>query len=85
LIVIEKADDKIGRSGATAPTIANSNTTVKQIVRNIKSFVTRCARYEVWQKGFYDHVIRNEQDYMRIAEYIQNNPIEWTLDKYYSQ
>jgi len=33
-----------------------------------------------WQKSFYDHVIRNEQDYLRIQEYIINNPIRWEMD-----
>jgi REP element-mobilizing transposase RayT len=33
-----------------------------------------------WQKSFYDHVIRNEQDFARIREYIYNNPLKWQLD-----
>ncbi len=37
----------------------------------------------VWQKSYYDHIIRNEQDYKEIYEYIENNPQKWELDKYY--
>jgi putative transposase len=36
-----------------------------------------------WQKGFYDHIIRNENDLHRIGTYIQNNPLKWELDEYY--
>jgi len=35
----------------------------------------------VWQRGFYDHVIRNEADLHRIRTYIQNNPLQWSLDE----
>ncbi|MFH1782754.1 MAG: transposase [Candidatus Omnitrophota bacterium] len=33
-----------------------------------------------WQKSFFDHVIRNENELMRIQEYIVNNPKQWELD-----
>lgn len=53
---------------------------LQHVVRNIKSFVTKWAGFPVWQKSFHDHIIRNEQDYLRIAEYIDNNPSQWELD-----
>ncbi len=34
---------------------------------------------EVWQKSFYDHVIRNQQDYKEICKYIYNNPLKWEM------
>jgi putative transposase len=34
----------------------------------------------IWQKSFYDHIIRDEKDLQRIREYIQNNPLKWHLD-----
>ena len=39
---------------------------------------------EVWQKSFYDEIIRNEQSYREIWEYIGGNPLQWQLDKYYT-
>jgi REP element-mobilizing transposase RayT len=33
-----------------------------------------------WQKSFYDHVIRDETDLLRVREYIFNNPLQWELD-----
>ena len=39
----------------------------------------------VWQRGYHDHVIRNREDYVALAEYIQTNPIRWELDKFYSE
>jgi len=34
-----------------------------------------------WQRSFYDHVIRNETELFRIRAYIQNNPLQWDLDR----
>ncbi len=35
----------------------------------------------VWQRGYYDHVIRDERDLYRIRRYIANNPTKWALDR----
>ena len=35
----------------------------------------------VWQRGYYEHVIRNEADLQEIREYIANNPLKWELDE----
>lgn len=39
---------------------------------------------QIWQRSFYDHIIRNQQDYEEIYRYIYENPIKWELDKLYS-
>ena len=35
----------------------------------------------IWQRSFYDHVIRDDDELNRIREYIQNNPFQWALDE----
>ncbi|MDD2192868.1 MAG: hypothetical protein PHO12_10075, partial [Bacteroidales bacterium] len=35
-----------------------------------------------WQSRFYDHIIRNDAEYQRIKDYIINNPIKWSNDKF---
>ena len=37
----------------------------------------------VWQRGFYDHIIRNQKDYDDIYNYIHENPMRWKHDKLY--
>ena len=39
----------------------------------------------VWQRGYHDHVIRNQEDYTALAAYIETNPIRWELDKLYAE
>jgi len=70
-------DSTNGRSGTPAPTIG-------QIVGQFKSYVVKQLGYEVWQKGFYDHIIRDQKDYDKIWYYIDTNPERWVEDKYYS-
>ncbi len=60
---------------------------IPTIVRSYKSAVTRqinAARstpgQTIWQRNFYEHVIRDEADYVRIAEYVGDNPRRWAED-----
>ncbi|MBI2917266.1 MAG: transposase [Chloroflexi bacterium] len=57
-------------------------------VRGYKSAVTRdanallCARgLPVWQRNFYEHIVRSEADLERIRHYIQTNPERWAVDR----
>ena len=39
----------------------------------------------IWQKSFHDHIIKSEAEYRSIWQYIDENPVKWTEDKYYSE
>ncbi len=58
------------------------------IIAGFKSITTKrinemrnTPRLPVWQGGFYDHIIRNENDLNNIREYIFNNPLNWQIDE----
>ena len=60
---------------------------VSEIVRGLKTFSSRRINETIsdgikfqWKKSFYDHIIRNEQDLIRVREYIINNPLKWEED-----
>ena len=38
---------------------------------------------QIWQRNYYEHIIRNEQSYQKIADYIKNNPKDWKEDKFF--
>ena len=57
--------------------------TVSRIIKQFKGKITKQLGFCIWQKSFYDHVIRDEKDYLRIREYIENNPGKWAEDKYF--
>ena len=57
------------------------------VIRGFKSAVTTFARKNDipfdWQTRFHDHIIRTDDEYYRIADYIINNPGNWQQDKFY--
>ncbi len=61
--------------------------TISSIVGSYKSAVTKHANRlglaNGWQSGFYDNIIRSRPDYIRIENYILNNPSKWQQDKFY--
>jgi putative transposase len=36
---------------------------------------------QLWQRNYWEHIIRNEQELNRIREYIRNNPMQWGMDR----
>jgi len=59
--------------------------TISRIIKQLKGVVTKQIGKPIWQKSFYEHIIRNEADYSEIWQYIENNPLKWELDKYYEE
>jgi REP element-mobilizing transposase RayT len=60
--------------------------TIGSIVRGFKIGVTKWFRqytdiYNVWQRNYYEHIIRNDMEWQRIRQYIVNNPIHWRNDE----
>ncbi len=54
-----------------------------EYIKNVKQNNWRPFAGKLWQRNYYEHVIRNEESYLKIAEYIQNNPLNWQKDKYF--
>ncbi|MCL2760837.1 MAG: hypothetical protein FWD70_04220 [Desulfuromonadales bacterium] len=61
----------------------NAAPTLSRVIGQWKRAASIRAGYPIWQKSFHDHVIRNEQDYIDIAEYIENNPANWERDRFF--
>lgn len=59
--------------------------TVSHMLNQFKGKMSKQVGCPIWQKGFYDHVIRNEADYLRIWAYIDQNPAKWREDCYYEE
>ena len=49
-------------------------TCLQTVVRTFKTMVTREIGFSVWQSSFYEHVVRDEEDYTDIDNYIKANP-----------
>jgi REP element-mobilizing transposase RayT len=60
------------------------------IIQNFKSGTSRkinampdMTNVKIWHSNYYDHIIRDEEDYSRIADYIRENPSHWEKDELY--
>ncbi len=84
--ITEKGD---GGARAPRPTKAPRPTQVvhpniQKIIGGLKSLTRRKVGRPLWQTTFYDHIIRNEADYLRIWNYIDMNPAKWPEDEYFA-
>ncbi|RJQ50430.1 MAG: hypothetical protein C4538_00080 [Nitrospiraceae bacterium] len=86
--------NKTWQPQGVAPTV---RLTLPDIVHQFKSFTTSQYRINVlknnwdpfpgklWQRNYYEHVIRNEYELGKIREYIMNNPMTWEDDENYTE
>ena len=58
--------------------------TTNEYIRGVKNKKWQRFYKRLWQLRYWDHIIRNENDYFRISNYIINNPAKWEEDKFYS-
>lgn len=75
-LLLQIQTDADGRS-LIAPTIST-------VVRMMKGAASKQAGFSVWLKGFYDHVVRSQRDYLDIWNYIEGNPGKWEEDVLYN-
>ena len=56
------------------------------VVGSLKRYVSKNIGNSIWQKGFYDRVIRDDNEFMYYWQYIEENPKKWNMGKleYYS-
>ena len=72
-------DEPFGHPGTGVPTTKTS--TLAKLVGTFKRFCNKEYGRNIWQARYYDHVIRNQQDYDEIWQYIENNPIKWVIQQ----
>ena len=54
--------------------------TISRIIKQFKGVITKRLGKSIWQKGFYDHIIRDEYDFQIRWQYIEDNPYRWCED-----
>ena len=71
-----------GASGSPLPT----NNKLSRFIGTLKRFCDIEYEENIWQKGFYDHIIRDENDFLIRWQYIDENPRKWLIgkDEYYT-
>ena len=57
--------------------------TTVEYIRGVKNLGWKPFDGKIWQRNYYEHIIRNEKSYNTISNYIINNPAQWQADKFY--
>lgn len=84
----ENGEIKRGASQRLAPTIQSNS--LGSIIGQFKSVYTKRIKKigvmntrPIWQRNYFEHIIRSDNDLHRIRKYIELNPLKWQLDEYY--
>lgn len=73
--------DEGGTPRASSPTVA----VIPRFVSAFKRLVNQKIGQNIFQRSYHDHIIRGQQDYLKIWEYIDNNSKQWSLDCFYTE
>lgn len=55
--------------------------TTIEYIKMVKQNILPSFDKRIWQQNYWEHIIRNENEFIKISEYIRNNPIKWNGDK----
>ena len=80
LLHISADDATKGPMWVSAPTHA----AIPTRIRSWKILVSKELGQSIWQRSYYDHVVRDEHDYLTRVQYIHENPAKWFYDDYYT-
>ena len=59
--------------------------TTNEYIKGVKELGWRPFQGRVWQRNYYEHVIRNDRELQAIRLYIEANPDNWKADEYYNR
>ena len=67
-----------------------AGSTLPKIINAFKSATVKYARrqnlgHNIWQRNYHEYIVRNEEEWNRIANYIYLNPQTWEEDRYFKQ
>jgi len=69
---------------ASSETGGHGGPPLHKIIGQFKSYTTHQYGHPLWQRSYHDHIIRGEQDYNDVWQYMDNNPARWQEDRFYT-
>lgn len=80
LIVMLYSDDNIFRDSNTD---RPSNDDIPVMISALKKLINKEIGFNIWQRSYHDHIIRNESSFQNIWDYVEANPSTWKKDCFY--
>ena len=88
LIVVKKQEKWMknicGRHGPSEMPVP-TDSVIARFISTLKRFCNKEYGKNVWQYRSHDHIIRNEKEFQMIWEYVENNPLKWEEDCFYTK
>ena len=81
-LLLQITDENVG-ADIIRPQKAHKS--VSTIIGQLKRIISKEVGFDIWQKSFHDHIVRNESEYKKIWEYIEYNPQMWEKDCFYDK
>lgn len=78
-LLVRVLESSSGSSGTPTPT----NDVIPRFVSTLKRYCNKSFGENVWQRSYYDHIIRDDKDYLNIWQYIDCNYMKWKIDRFY--
>ena len=75
---------RLSNNDNTADSNNRTNMTVPRIVSTFKRLSNKEIGFSIWQRSYHDHIIRNEDEFAMISDYIENNPANWAKDCFFN-
>jgi len=68
---------------ASPTAVSSKSAAIPRIIHGLKAVTTKQIGHAIWQRSYHDHIIRNESEFQKVWQYIDENPIKWADDIYY--
>ncbi|MEG1445923.1 MAG: transposase [Ruthenibacterium sp.] len=81
-LILRIGEHRQGQS--PCPTVGNMIGAMKSISTKRANAMDLSGDRKIWQFRYHDHIIHNEQEYLKIADYIDTNPLTWAQDCFYA-
>jgi len=86
--ILEIYNKEIGVDTRPTPTIGDiicsfKSKVMTRYIKGVKCGIYKPFNKTIWQRDYYEHILRNEKDYYKFCKYIQNNPFNWKDDSDY--
>ncbi|MEG0894888.1 MAG: transposase [Oscillospiraceae bacterium] len=77
-------DMYLSKKDGTSKTPSPTNAVIPSIISTLKRFSNKQVGFNMWQRSYHDHIIREKTDYEMILKYINENPYKWQQDCFYT-
>jgi len=85
ILAIVRADTRSAPTTICSAIQAFKSKSTVEYIRGVKNYVFPPFDKRLWQRNYYEHIIRSRDEHRQIIKYIHENPLHWRDDRYYAE